>query len=559
MKQAKTASQADRIRQPESGTFASLDPMALKAAIAGRDEIALVDPREEGIFGKAHLLLAVNVPLSRLELRIERLVPRKATRVVLIDDGDGLSERAAANLADLGYSRIEILAGGNGAWLAAGLELFSGMSVPTKAFGEWIAEACGTPLITAEELHRKLAAGEDVVILDSRPANEYVNMTIPGAINVPVSELVYRFGELPVTPDALVVVNCAGRTRSLIGTQTLIDAGIANRVTALKGGTMAWQMAGFQLEHGATRHAPEPWGRNLQEALRRSRAVAERNQVQIIGQAQLAVFQAESERRSLYIIDVRPPDEFLAGHRSDSSHAWGVQLVQSLDRFVATRNARLVLVDHYQVRALTTASWLAQAGLREVFVLSDPFAGCELVSGGSPAQIPGSEQGSLPRLTALELNGLLQQREATIVDFSDSLSFKRRHIPGAYFAIRSRLAESLGKLPAGASFVATGTDPALTALAAADLSRISGRPVALLDGGNEAWEEAGLERAAGWENLAAEPDDVFRMPFLWGHFEDRAEFEAAAKAYFEWELQLPEQLRRAGEIEFSRNGPLNPR
>jgi hypothetical protein len=56
------------------------------------------------------------------------------------------------------------------------------------------------------------------------------------------------------------------------------------------------------------------------------------------------------------------------------------------------------------------------------------------------------------------------------------------------------------------------------------------------------------------ERLAAEPDDVFRMPFLWGHFAERAEFEAAAVDYLEWELQLPEQIRRSGEIEFYR-GP----
>jgi rhodanese-related sulfurtransferase len=541
-------------RFENGGTSARIDAPTLKTAISSHEEIALIDPREEGLFGKAHLLLAVNVPLSRLELRIGLLVPRKTTRIVLSDDDDGLSERAVQKLASLGYSHIEILAGGNSAWQAAGFELFSGMSVPTKAFGEWIAERCNTPLITPHKLHRKLVAGEDVVILDSRPANEYVNMTIPGAINVPVSELVYRFGELPVTPDTLVVVNCAGRTRSLIGAQTLIDAGIPNRVAALKGGTMAWLMAGFELEHGATRHAPEPWGKNLIEALGRARAVAERNRVRVIDQEQLAVFKTEQNRRSLYIIDVRTPDEFLTGHRPDSSHAWGVQLVQSIDRFAATRNARLALVDNYQVRALMTASWLIQAGWADTFVLSDPFRGVVLESGTSSVLIPEATQTELTRISPNELNSFLAKRQVTVIDFSDSLNFKKGHIPGAWFAIRSRLAESLGKIAAGELFVATGNDPALTALAAADLMQLSNRTVAILDGGNQAWKDAGFELATGMENLATEADDIFRMPFLWGHFEDQGEFKAAANAYFEWELQLPEQLRRANEIEFSRGG-----
>ncbi len=541
-------------RFENSGTVARMDAPTLKALIAGHEEIALIDPREEGLFGKAHLLLAVNVPLSRLEIRIGRLVPRMTTRIVLSDDGDGLSERAALKLADLGYGCVEILDGGNTAWQAAGFELFSGMSVPTKAFGEWIAEECKTPLITPRELHRKLAGGEDVVILDSRPANEYVNMTIPGAINVPVSELVYRFGELPVGPDTLVVVNCAGRTRSLIGAQTLIDAGVPNRVAALKGGTMAWQMAGFKLQHGATRHAPEPWGNALREALGRARAVAERNRVRIIDQAGLEAFKAEQGRRSLYVIDVRTPDEFLAGHRPDSSPAWGVQLVQSIDKFVATRNARLVLVDNYQVRALMTASWLVQAGWADTFVLSDPFRGVELAVGSPATPFVESTPEGVQRITPTKLRRLLEDKHATVIDFSDSLNFKKGHIPGAWFAIRSRLAESLARITGGERFVATGNDPALTALAAADLAQLFDGAVAILDGGNQAWKEAGFELATGLENLAAETDDIFRMPFLWGHFEDRDEFEAAAKAYFDWELQLPEQLRRAGEIEFSRGG-----
>lgn len=533
-------------------SIARIDAVSLHATLRDGEEVALIDPREEGIFGDAHLLLAVNVPLSRLEVRIERLVPRKSTRIVLVDDDDGLAERAASRLGELGYCRIAILDGGITAWRTAGFELFSGMSVPTKAFGEWIAVMCRTPLITPEELQGKLAAGEDVVILDSRPANEYANMTIPGAINVPVSELVYRFGELPVNPGTLVVVNCAGRTRSLIGAQTLIDAGIANRVVALRGGTMAWQMAGFDLEHGATRHAPEPWGTHLQDALARARMVAERHKAHIIDRAMLAAFKAEQDSRSLYIIDVRTPDEFRAGHRADSTHAWGVQLVQSIDRYVATRNARLVLIDNFQVRGLMTASWLVQAGWTETFVLAEPFRGVELES-GEPPPVPAGLLGSpLPRIGAVELRGYLDAGKATVVDFSDSLSYRRGHIPGGWFAIRSRLAECLTCFPHDGILVASGNDETVTALAASDLTALSGRPVLILDGGNEGWARAGFSLATGFEKLATSPDDVFRMPFLWGHYEDKAEFEAAANAYFAWELHLPEQIARSGEISFSR-------
>ncbi len=530
--------------------FARIDATSLKNIVSDGKEFAILDPREEGIFGKAHLLQAVNVPLSKLELRVVRLVPRKSTRIVLTDGGDGISERAALKLKELGYTSVAILDGGYPKWQAAGNELFSGMSVPGKAFGEWIAVTYGTPTITAEEVHRKISAGQDVLILDSRPANEYLNMNIPGAINCPVSELVYRLPELPVKPETLIVVNCAGRTRSLIGTQTLINAGVKNKVAALRGGTMAWQMAGFELEHGSTRHAPEPWGKNLEQSLQTAQKVADRFQVKTIDSKILDGFKAESDTRTLYIIDVRTPDEYKAGHRPDSEYGWGVQIVQGIDKYAATRNARVVLVDNQMVRALMTASWLVQAGWPETFVLKDPFSGVQLETGAKPPKVPGIDKIKLPTIETAQLNELIKQNKVTVVDFSDSLSYKKGHIPGAWFAIRSGLAEAVKKLPESSPLVATGDDPDLLKLAAADLALVSGKPVQILAGGNAAWRKANLQLSKGLEKLASEPDDIFRMPFLWGHYEDKKEFEEAANDYFNWELQLPAQLERAAELRF---------
>ena len=75
--------------------------------------------------------------------------------------------------------------------------------------------------------------------------------------------------DLAPDPDTLVVVNCAGRTRSIIGCQSLRNAGIPNRVVALKDGTMGWDLAGFECERGSDRvgAAPSPEGK----ARRRSR------------------------------------------------------------------------------------------------------------------------------------------------------------------------------------------------------------------------------------------------------------------------------------------------
>jgi len=186
------------------------------------------------------------------------LVPRYTAPLVLLDggDGEGLAERAAEKLGQLGYTDVEILQGGCAAWQATGGELFSGVNVPSKAFGEFVEHRYGTPRIPPAELKRLQDSGRKLVILDSRPWEEYHRMNIPGGIDAPGAELVYRVHDL-ADAETLVVVNCAGRTRSIIGCQSLRNAGLKD-VVALKDGTMGWELAGFQCERGSERIAAEP-------------------------------------------------------------------------------------------------------------------------------------------------------------------------------------------------------------------------------------------------------------------------------------------------------------
>jgi rhodanese-related sulfurtransferase len=535
-------------------SFNRVSAAALKALEKDGKELAILDPREEGSYGQGHLLHAVNVPLSKLELNVDALVPRRSTRIVLSDGGEGTAERAAVRLKELGYVNLAVLDGGNPAWKKAGYEIFSGLSVPGKAFGEWIALHDETPEITPEDLHRKFADGEDVLVLDSRPANEYVNMNIPGSINVPGSELVYRFPELGVKPETLVVVNCAGRTRSIIGAQSLINAGVKNKVVALNGGTMAWQTSGFELEHGSLRHAPEPSGQHLQQALEAAQKVADRYQVKTIDAQTLAKFKAEKDR-TVYIIDLRTPEEYRAGHRPDSSYGWGVQLVQGMDKYAATRHARVVLVDNYQVRALMTASWLVQADWPETYVLADPFAGLKLATGDYKPAVLNLSKNAPPAVDPAELSAILKTSSATVIDVADSSSYIKGHIPKAWFVVRSRLGESLKVIPPAPSFVVTGDNAALAAFTAQDLASLTGKPVSVLAGGNAAWRNAGLPLKSGMEKAGTQVDDIFVQPFLWGQLDSTsAEFRKAANDYFAWELQLPEQLGRAKETDFSLAG-----
>src|SRR5215472_14940063 len=266
----------------------SITPVELRDRFHSGGEIAIVDAREEGSFHNRHLLMASCLPLSWLELIASGLLPRRSAPIVACDAGEGLAERAATRLTEGGYTDVSVLAGGVVAWEAAGFPVYSGVHVPSKAFAEVVEHECATPWISAEELVERQKRGERLAIFDSRSYEEYHSNSIPGAISVPGAELVYRFQELVPSPDTFVVVNCGGRTRSIIGAQSLIDAGVPNPVVSLKDGTMAWHLAGLGVVAGATARAPAVSANSIAAARQRAEAVIRRYGVPVIDRATLA-------------------------------------------------------------------------------------------------------------------------------------------------------------------------------------------------------------------------------------------------------------------------------
>jgi rhodanese-related sulfurtransferase len=349
-------------------TRLTVSPAQVRCALLLREEIALLDLRHEAAFATGHPLFAANMAADRIAIEAAARLPRKDVPIVVYDAGEGLVASARDRFAALGYTNVRELDGGLEAWRAAGYQLFQDVNSYAKAFGELVESRRHTPSLPANEVAALIAGGANVKVLDVRRFDEYATMNIPGSISVPGAELVLRAGSVAPDPETTIIVNCAGRTRSIIGTQSLINAGVANKVVALRNGTIGWTLAGERLDHGSDRRG----GIGLfKGADANARDVAYRAGVRHIGPEEAKALEAQTHR-TLYRFDVRSSEDYAAGHIPGFRHYAGGQLVQEIDMAAPVRGARILLTDDKGVRAEMTASWLAQMGW-ETYVLEGGY------------------------------------------------------------------------------------------------------------------------------------------------------------------------------------------
>ncbi|MDG2111366.1 MAG: rhodanese-like domain-containing protein [Actinomycetota bacterium] len=515
----------------------SISVAELAVALTDGDELALIDGREQGAYSTSHLIYAVNVPRSRVELKAPALLPRRSTRVVVTDAGGGEADDVADTLAHLGYDDVSVLDGGNDAWAAAGHQLYSGVNVPSKLFGELVELHYETPHVSAPELHSWIDEGRRLVVLDSRTEPEFNRMSIPTGQSCPGGELVHRVFDL-IDPDVTVVVNCAGRTRSILGAQSLRSAGVPNPVVALENGTMGWELAGLELDHGNTAVAPAPSPQGRAAARAAADEVAARLPIGTVDRSRALAWLAEPERTT-YLLDVRTPAEYEAGHLAGSVSAPGGQLVQATDEYMATRGARIVVIDDDGTRATMSASWLLQMGW-EVSVLAGVDQFDDVVTG------PSQPVWSVDVLAAPAVEAAAVG-DAMVVDLATSTEHRRSHIGGAVWAVRGRLAE-LTDEPGSRRVVLTSPDGTLAAFAHREAEALwPEADVVVLSGGTAAARAAGLTMESGLD-YPGTPDDVWQLPY---DPSDPSTLRQAMEGYLTWEVALVDQYERDPLVEFA--------
>ena len=512
----------------------------LKNLLDGDSPFALIDVRESGEYNATHIPGAALIPRRRIEFIIESSVPFKGAQVVVCDDDGRRAELAGATLDELGYTDVYFLDGGTNRWSSNDLPTEWGVNVPSKEFGEMQEVVHHVPEITADDLHQRIVNGDKLVILDTRTPEEYQRMCIPGGRSMPGGELALRITDITkeLEPGTTVVINCAGRTRSIMGTRVLQRMGV--EAVGLKNGTSGWLLAGYDLELGADRvELPGVSNESLAAAEEYAARLASEDGVRYLDIPALQQVLAKQDQESVYMIDVRTEEEYESGHIPGFQWFPGGQAVQRTDDIAVVKNATYVFCCDGKARATVTASLFRQMGHEYVFAVDGGApawqAAGQSLEQGFPARSIASlaeAQASVKKVSPQEL---IANQPGLVVFVDTSQDFSQGHTPGAKWISRSWLEIKIGAAAPskGASITVTCLDGRGSTLAAATLQGLGYTDVTALDGGMAAWKQAGLPVEQGLTGIVRPPSDINYLGV------DRS--YAEMMNYLRWETALGEK------------------
>lgn len=513
----------------------------LRRRLSEEAPIALIDVRDPPEYNASHIVGASLIPRRVLEFELSDAVPHVDTPIVFCDEDERLVHFAAATVERMGYRDVSVLAGGTNRWAFLDLPTEWGVNVPSKDFGERVEVVHHVPEIDADDLHARIERGDSLVILDTRTPEEYRRSCIPGGRSMPGGELALRITDVlaDAPEDATVVVNCAGRTRSIIGTRVLQRMALEREVVGLKNGTAGWMLAGHELEFGADRDAlPSVTAEGRAAAEQYARRCAEEDGVELIGVGQLDDLVERSQSESVYFIDVRTDAEHEAGHIPGFRWFPGGQAVQRSDDVAIVHHAPIVFACDGIARAALTASWYRQMGHRHVYALEGGIgawtdAGRSLESGFEAVE-PLLLKKAREIVELVEPDEAFDPLDARVIHVGTSQEFADGHPPGAEWEPRGRLEDdSFAGAYDGTPLIVICEDGRQSLLAARTLLERGWSEVSAVVGGMAAYREAGLPLEYGLSGVLSPPNDILTFGPQRGF--------ADMQHYLRWETALGEK------------------
>ncbi len=496
-----------------------IKPRDLRDLLSGGKALALLDVRDLGSYNSAHIPGASSLPRHRIEFDLRHLVPFKGVTLALCDDNGSQAGMAAVTAEAMGYENVYVLEGGVNLWAALDYPTEWGTNVASKDFGEQVEVENGVPEIDALELRRRMESKEKLVILDTRTPEEYRRFCIPGGRSVPNGELALHITDVLREHDegATVIINCAGRTRSIIGARILQRMGVPNAY-GLKNGTAGWVLAGYELETGAGRVAlPAVSAEGLARAEEHAAQAAAEDGVRFLDVPALREVMGRGDSETVYLIDVRREEEHRGGHIPGFRWFPGGQAVQRSDDVAPVRNGVIVFACDGRVRAPLVASWYRQMGFPNVYAVDGGVTawaeqGLPLEE-GTQEDLPFGLSEAAGKASMISPQELEEARPPAIIFVGDSAEFAQGHVTGSHWAPRGWLELQIeGLAPSKDKPIAVTCANGLNStLAGAALVDMGYEKVSVLDKGMAAWRRAGLPVERGLTNVMTPPNDVVVM------------------------------------------------
>ncbi len=521
-------------------------PAALRSLLDGDSQFALIDVREAGEYNSSHIPGSSLIPRRQLEVRMPAAVPFQGASLVLCDDDGRRAGLAGATLERMGYTRVSILEGGINRWTTQGYPTQWGTNVPSKDLGEMLEVVHQVPEIEATDLHQRIERGDKLVILDTRTPEEYQRFCIPGGRSVPGGELALRITDIvkDLDPDTTVIVNCAGRTRSIVGTRVLQRMGLSN-IQGLKNGTSGWVLAGYEVERGADRvRLPEASPKGLAAAETYAARLAAEDGVRYLDIPALQATLGRRDRETVYLIDVRTREEYEAGHIPGFQWFPGGQALQRSDELAVVHNSTVVFACDGKARATYAASWYRQLEIQEAYAVDGGTAAWTAaglaLENGIPEEAPHGLAEARSSMGFLSPREFYQNPPPVVIFVDTSQDFAQGHVAGARWVPRGSLELQVGDV-APTKEAAIGvicSDGRASTLAGATLKELGYRDVSVLEGGMQAWRREGLPVENGLAGVMTSPTDVVILGV------DRN--PAEMMHYLRWETALGDKYQAQG-------------
>jgi rhodanese-related sulfurtransferase len=531
-------------------------PEELERLLQSDQVYACIDVRERGEFALDQIPDTTPLARGTLEYRVEKMIPSKSVPVVVCCNDGRRSELAAMTLLEMGYRDVRLLAGGIVAWKKSGLATRQGWGVGGKEYGEKIAIKEAVTQISPEELFAARDRDENVVLVDVRTEEEYLRGHVPGAVNVPGGQLLFEVPGLLRNEDSLVVVSCAGRTRGILGTQLLREAGL-RKVCALQNGAMGWRLAGYELAVGPREEQVGSTGIQVRSWVKEAtQRVASKANVRSVCCKEVERLQSSTD--IYYLVDVRLPKEFRSEHVIGSINLPGGQIALAYENFLAVRQATLFILADDDIRPVWASALFQRLGFPRVFVIDggiQAMAAHGFKLGDAEGETDAKILGLANARALVEgwgptqvLNSLTGDGRPVVLDVRGSGEYVSGHIRGAQWLARGKLEiEIANKIHDKACQVITVCDSGIrSSLAAATLKSLRYRNIAYLSGGLKVWQREGLSLQDGLDGADVTREEA-QADFghtLWTGALGKS--KADMQRYLSWEESLGHKYKQGG-------------